>query len=274
MKKLEIFLTVFLALVFTAQAQQKHLTILHTNDTHSQIEPLVDKELLDKGTVGGALWRAALIEQERQKDSTLLLLDAGDFSQGTPYFNVFKGFAEVELMNRMGYDFSTLGNHEFDNGIPALIERLQLADFQVLCSNYRFKSKALAKLIKPFAIIERNGLKIGLFGLTTNLEGLTSSEVTNNIVYLDAVEAAKTMVDTLKKANCDLIICMTHIGYFPEKPTQTIWDTLLAEKVDGIDVIIGGHTHTKLEQPDVVNGTQIVQTRNKGVYIGKMTITY
>ena len=141
-----------------------------------------------------------------------MLLDAGDFFQGTPYFNIFKGVPEIELMNRMGYDFATLGNHEFDNGFQALTERLQRANFQILCANYRFKYKPLVALVKPYAIVERNGAKIGIFGLSPDLHGLATSTITDGIAFLDPVKIAKEMVEILQKENCDIIICLSHLS--------------------------------------------------------------
>lgn len=265
------FLAFFLfSLLISISGQEYQVTILHTNDTHSQIDPFQDKKL---GNIGGVLRRNEIIEQERLKDSNLLLLDAGDFFQGTPYFNIFKGEAEITLMNMMGYNVATLGNHEFDNGIKAMWEQLRKANFQIVCANYKFKFKPLRFLIKPYIILERNGAKIGIFGLSPDLRGLASPEVANNIIFNDPIETAKIMVAKLQEANCDLIICLSHLGFQPEKPTQVICDALLAEQVGGIDLIIGGHTHTSLSEPQVINGVRIVQAKNKGAYLGKIVIT-
>lgn len=269
-KGLFLFLILSMGLFFSLYAQKYQLTILHTNDTHSQIEPFNDKQL---GNVGGVLRRNEIIKQERFKDSTLLLIDAGDFSQGTPYFNVFKGFPEIELMNRMGYDIATLGNHEFDNGFEELTKRLKQANFQIVCANYKFKYKPLAALIKPYIIIERNGAKMGIFGLSPDLQGLASSAITEGILFQDPIKTAQEIVSILKTEQCDLIICVSHLGFKTEYPTQQVSDYLLAEEVGDIDFIIGGHTHTALTTPQIVNGVSIVQAKNKGTYIGKMVIS-
>jgi 5'-nucleotidase len=272
MKKVRfLFLILSIGLFFSLHAQKSQVTILHTNDTHSQIEPFNDKQL---GNVGGVLRRNEIIQQERLKDSTLLLIDAGDFSQGTPYFNVFKGFPEIELMNRMGYDVATLGNHEFDNGFKELVERLKQANFQIVCANYKFKYKPLVALVKPYTIIERNGVKVGIFGLSPDLQGLASPTIIDGIFFQDPIKTAKEMVAILKEEECDLIICVSHLGFKTEYPTQEVCDYSLAEAVGEIDLIIGGHTHTTLTTPQIVNGVRIVQAKNKGTYIGKMVISY
>ena len=266
-----LFLVIFCALqVIAASAQEKHfsLTILHTNDTHSQLEPCSYKQWTD---VGGVLRRSAFIDEVRATDSCVLLVDAGDFSQGTPYFNMFKGRAEVALMNILGYDASTLGNHEFDNGLDTLAARLKEAKFTVVCANYKFKSKALQKYVKPYTVIEKCGIRIGIFGLSPDVTGLVSASVTNGAYYQDPIKSARYAIKQLKKQKCDMIICLSHLGYFSEKPTQTICDKELAKQLgDDIDIIIGGHTHSLLEKADFVNGTPIVQTGCKGINIGKI----
>ncbi len=248
-------------------AQAKALTILHTNDTHSQIEPYTYKA---DTNVGGFLRREAFIREERAAHPDLLLLDAGDFSQGTPYFNFFKGYMEIRLMNAMHYDAVALGNHEFDNGSAALAKRLRKADFQTLCANYLFHNKKLAKTVKPFAVFSRGGLTIGVFGLTADLKGLVSPETAAELTYLDPITAAKQMADTLKRLNCNLIVCLSHLGI----GEGTVNDFTVAESVPGIDLIIGGHTHKFLAEPVVVNGTRIYQLANKGKCVGEIIIEY
>lgn len=269
MKKLLVLLFIW-SISFSIFAQEYRLTILHTNDTHSQVESFQDKQW---GNVGGALRRNELIQRERNLDSNLLLLDAGDYFQGTPYFNLFGGEVEIALMNMMGYDVVTLGNHEFDNGIKALWEKLKKANFQIVCANYRFRYKPMYSLIKPYVILERGGAKIGIFGLSPDLRGLSSPEITNQIIFLDPVETALKMVQILTEENCDLIICLSHLGYTSDKPTQEISDTQLAEQVSGIDLIIGGHTHTYLPEMQTINNVKIVQAKNKGTFVGKIIIS-
>lgn len=270
MKRTFFLILITITLVISGYSQDGVIAILHTNDTHSQIEPFEYKQI---GTVGGVLRRFELINQERALYPELLLLDAGDFSQGTPYFNFFKGYAEIELMNRMGYDAVTLGNHEFDNGVKALAKRLKKAKFAIVCANYTFHNRLLKREVKPYIILERAGFKIGIFGLTTDLTGLTSPETLELITYHNAIETAKKMVDILRnKKKCDLIICLSHLGFDSENPENPVCDTTLAKEVGGIDIIIGGHTHTFLSEPYIVNGVRILQVANKGKHIGVLIV--
>jgi 5'-nucleotidase len=273
MKKQLVFILIFVCFGAFFLKAQTDLTILHTNDTHSQIEPYCDSK---KRCLGGYIARYEAIIQERQRDSVLLLLDAGDFSQGTSYFNLFKGIPEIEMMNKMGYDAVSLGNHEFDNGVKALGKRLKKATFPVVCANYQFKDKRLAKIIKPYVIVEKNGKKIGIFGLLTDLYGyIANPQVFENVIYKDPVATAKEIVKQLKETeHCDFIICLSHIGYEQTELFQKVFDPDIARAVGDIDLIVGGHTHKLLEQPDVVNGVPIVQNKDKGTMIGKMVIYF
>lgn len=250
---------------------QNHIVVLHTNDTHSQIDPI---ETQTYGNIGGVLRRFQLVQETRQKEPHMLLLDAGDFFQGTPFFNFFKGSAEVELMNMMGYDVVTLGNHEFDNGTAELAKQLKKANFKVVCANYKFKNKKLRRIVKPYTVIQVNNVKVGIFGLTASLSGLVSPSTLQEITFLDPIASGKKVVELLRdKEKCDLIICLSHLGYTPVGD-NLISDQMLAEAIDGIDLIIGGHTHTYLEEPEIVNGTRIYQTGSKGTRIGKIKILY
>lgn len=270
----QYFSIIICALLMTfANAQEKHfsLTILHTNDTHSQLEPCNYKKWVD---VGGVLRRSALIDEVRATDSCMLLVDAGDFFQGTPYFNFFKGRAEIQLMNMMGYDAATLGNHEFDNGLDTLAARIREANFPIVCANYKFKNKALQKYVKPYTIVEKCGIRIGIFGLSPDVTGLVSAEVTKGAYYQDPLESARYAIKQLKKCKCDVIICLSHIGYQPEKPTQVICDVELARQLgNDVDLIIGGHTHNFLDKADVVNEVPIVQTGCKGINVGMIHLS-
>ena len=242
------------------------LVIMHTNDTHSQIDPYSYKNDID---VGGFLRREAVIREIRAQNPNTLLLDAGDFSQGTPYFNFFKGYVEVRLMNAAGYDAATLGNHEFDNGSAALAARLKTVDFPVVCANYQFSNKKLAKVIKPYVIIERAGMKIGIFGLGVDLNGYTAPQIAREVTYLDPVETARKMVSELKAKNCDLIVCLSHLGV--DKSTKDN-DYEIARLVPEIDVIVGGHSHEEINPPVVIGNTRVCQMTSRGKCFGVLTV--
>jgi 5'-nucleotidase len=226
------------------------------------------------GDVGGIVRRNTFIQETKNQYPNTIVVDAGDFSQGTPYYNLFKGFPEIELMNAMGYDVVALGNHEFDNGSKALVKRLKQANFSIVCANYQFKNKTLAKLVKPYAIITVKDTKIGFFGLLCNIKKLTMPVYYQEVTFLDPMASAIKIVDILKnKEQCDLIICLSHLGFTAEFE-EDITDRDIAENVSEIDFIIGGHTHLLLEDPFVVNHTKIVQTGKNGIYVGKIKIAY
>lgn len=263
----KLYLTCFVFCVFSvACAFGQSLVIMHTNDTHSQIDPYTYKGDVN---VGGFLRREAAIRELRAQYPNTLLLDAGDFSQGTPYFNFFKGYVEVKLMNKMGYDAATLGNHEFDNGCRALAKRLKKAKFPIVCANYQFSDKKLAKIVKPYTIIYRDSLKIGIFGLAVNLNSYVAPQIAREVTYLDPVSCAKKMVEELKSQNCDLIICLSHIGVDTAKADN---DYEVARQVPDIDVIIGGHSHEEMPQPKIVGKTRICQMTNRGKCFGVMKV--
>ena len=257
-------------LVLSQVSAQTPIVILHTNDTHSQIEPLQDK---DGSMVGGIYGRAAIIDQVRQENKNVLLVDAGDFCQGTPYFNYFKGATEVKFMNLLGYQAATLGNHEFDNGSKMLAKQLSKAKFPIVCANYLFFNKKLNNIVKKYVVIEMNGKRIGIFGLLTDIKSLTSPKNYKEIKYLNAIDVADCMVKELRETEkCDLIICLSHLGL--DRGTEDNPDDLiLASQVKGIDVIVGGHTHSILKEPEIVNGTYILQTGKKGLRIGVLQLT-
>jgi len=222
--------------------------------------------------VGGVVRRHTFIQETRKEFPNTIVVDAGDFSQGTPYFNLFKGFQEIELMNKMGYDVVALGNHEFDNGSKALAKRLKQADFKIVCANYQFKNKQLAKLVKPYTIINSGGKKIGVFGLLCDMKRVIMPNYYQETTFIDPVAAAQKMVELLKnKEHCDLIICLSHLGISAEMEGD-ITDRDIAEKVGGIDFIIGGHTHTLTKEPVIVNDTKIVQAKRNGAYVGRLVI--
>lgn len=271
MKNVITLITLFTALLIinTLGFAQSSIVILHTNDTHSQIDPFMSKS---SGEVGGVLRRYNYINDVRSKNPHVLLLDAGDFSQGTPFYNFFKGETEITLMNMMGYDVVTLGNHEFDNGSAMLAKQLKKADFKVVCANYNFKNKKLRKIVKPYTIITYDSVKIGIFGLTTDLKGLVSPQTEKELTFLDPVVTAKKIVQILKeKEHCDIIICLSHLG-LDQIRKNDVSDKMLAEQVVGIDFIIGGHSHDYLETPLIINNIQIFQTGAKGAFIGKIEL--
>ncbi|MCL2289693.1 MAG: metallophosphatase [Bacteroidetes bacterium] len=248
---------------------QTAIVILHTNDTHSHLESYNDPNF---GNVGGVVRRHTFIQEMRRQYPNTIIVDAGDFSQGTPYFNLFKGFPEIELMNKMGYDVVVLGNHEFDNGSKALAKRLKKANFKIICANYQFKNKKLARLVKPYTIINVDGKKIGFFGLLRDMQQVIMPNHYQEVTFLDPIAAAQKMVDILKnKEQCDLIICLSHLGFRAEYEGD-IADKDIAEKVPGIDFIIGGHSHLLLEEPVVVGDTKILQVWKNGAFVGKLMI--
>jgi 5'-nucleotidase len=271
MKKTHAFFTLCLiwALVAFQVSAQTPMVILHTNDTHSQIEPLQDK---DGSMVGGIYGRAAIIDQVRQENKNVLLVDAGDFCQGTPYFNYFKGATEIKFMNLLGYQAAALGNHEFDNGSKMLAKQLAKAKFPIVCANYLFFNKKLKNIVKKYVIIEMDGKRIGIFGLLTDIKALTSPQNYKDIKYLNAIDVADCMVKELRETEkCDYVICLSHLG-LDSGTEENPDDLMLAGQVKGIDVIVGGHTHTVLKEPKIVNGTYILQTGKKGMRIGQLTI--
>ncbi len=254
------------SLLWTAFGQSQPLVIMHTNDTHSQIDPYSYK---NDRNMGGALRREAAIREVRAQYANTLLLDAGDFSQGTPYFNFFQGYVEVRLMNAMGYDAATLGNHEFDKGCSALAARLKTAKFPIVCANYLFSNKKLAKVVKPYTIIVRDGHRIGIFGLGVNLDGYITPKTVQEVTYLDPVETARKMVAELKAKDCDMIICLSHLGVDTMIKDN---DFEIARQVPEIDVIIGGHSHEEINPPVVVGNTRVCQMTNRGKCFGVLTI--
>ena len=261
-----LYFVLFLFVSCTPKAD--HLTILHTNDTHSQIEPKANDQ-------GGYARRMGLIARERQNDPELLLLDAGDFCQGTPYFNFYHGRIEIDAMNRMGYDAATLGNHEFDNGLDTLAVVLQNAHFPVLNANYDFTGTPLEKIVKPYTIIRRAGLKIGIFGLGCDPKGLIADKNFLPAVYKHPYPVAQQMADLLRAKHCDVVICLSHLGTYC-KPGDGVCDADMAKQTRGIDVIIGGHTHKMYDNLRVANldgdSIPLCQMGKSGVYLGRIML--
>lgn len=230
----------------------KHLTVLHTNDVHSYIDPFPPTHPKSPN-MGGVARRANLIESIRLENPNVLLLDAGDIFQGTPYFNFYGGELEFKLMSMLGYDAATMGNHDFDNGLEGFYSQLPHARFDFISSNYDFKNTILDGHVKPYRIFEKGGIKVGVFGLGIALEGLVDKKHFRETVYLNPVGITQDMVKTLKdEKKCDLVICLSHLGYQYKDDQQRICDLKLASLTSGIDLIIGGHTHTFLDKPTVV----------------------
>lgn len=228
-----------------ARGQMTKLTILHTNDVHSHVEPFPQDHKAYPGQ-GGVQNRFNLIQKIRKENPNTLLFDCGDIFQGTPYFNEFGGELELKLMSQMGYDAATMGNHDFDNGMEGFLEVLPNARFPFICSNYDFSETILKNKTVPYKVFEKSGIKIGVFGLGIKLNGLVDKKLYGKTIYEDPIKKAEEMVAILReKLACDLVICLSHLGFsYQEKKVS---DSTLAASTSGIDLILGGHTHTFLE---------------------------
>ena len=234
----------------------KHLTILHTNDVHSYIDPF-PPNYPKNPNMGGVARRAALIETIRKENPNLLLLDAGDIFQGTPYFNYYGGELEFKLMSMMKYDLATIGNHDFDNSIDGLYNQLPNATFEFVNANYDFKNTILNGYVKPYKIFHKDGIKVGVFGIGIELEGLVDKKNYKETVYHEPVSISQDMARILKHdKKCDLVICLSHIGYQYKNEPDKICDVKLATLTKDIDLIIGGHTHTFLDKPTVLKNLE------------------
>ncbi len=255
--------------------KHKQLVILHTNDTHSTIFPVKqnidDKEIAGRG---GYLRRVNMLKEQRQQHPDLLLFDSGDFSQGSGYYTLFKGEVEVGLMNQMGYDAVTIGNHEFDFGLDNLARIFRMANFPIVCSNYDCKGTVLEGLVKPYITLKRNGVKIGVFALSPALKGLVFDGNCQGITYLDPAETAQKYINLLRKQEkCDVVICISHLGWKESEYT----DEMLLKGIEGCDLVLGGHTHTYMKQleyaPDKTGKLIPVDQNGKhGAFIGKLLL--
>ncbi|MDP2889906.1 MAG: metallophosphatase [Bacteroidota bacterium] len=242
-----------------ASGELVKLTVMHTNDMHYHIDPFDDSHA-EYGGRGGMVRLASLVSKCRAENPNLLLLDAGDMFQGTPYFNYFKGDLILKLMSQIGYDAGTIGNHEFDNGLPDILSALRFAKFPMVSSNYDFSDTILADSVKPWHILEKGGIKIGIYGLGIELDGLVGKLNYGNTQYLAPLATALKMERLLKKDHkCDLVICLSHLGY--SYANRKISDVSLAPQTKYTDLIIGGHSHTFLDKPTVLEnakGNQIL----------------
>lgn len=222
------------------------ISILHTNDVHSHIEPFSADHKMYAGR-GGVQNRFNLIQEVRKENKNTLLFDCGDIFQGTPYFNKYGGELELKLMSKMGYDASTLGNHDFDNGMNGFLAVKKHAKFPFICSNYDFNDTILKNKTLPFKIFNKGGIKVGVFGLGIQLDGLVDKKLYGNTIYLDPIKKANEYSRILRKTyQCDLVICLSHLGYSYDE--NKVSDSILAIKTSGIDLILGGHTHTFLKK--------------------------
>ncbi len=234
----------------------KHITILHTNDVHSHIEPFPANHRKNPNQ-GGVARRATAIAQIRKENPNTLLLDAGDIFQGTPYFNFYGGELEFKLMSMLKYDAATIGNHDFDNGINGLLAQLPHASFPFICSNYDFTNTVMNGHTIPYKIFEKDGIKIGIYGVGIQLKGLVDPRLYKETKYLPPIDVAQDMERLLKEEKgCDLVICLSHIGYNYKKNPDKICDLKLAKATRYTDLIIGGHTHTFLKKPTVVKNAK------------------
>ena len=276
MRRLHLIIIVALLTAGTAGAKKhKQLVVLHTNDTHSCILPL-KQELTDTALAGrgGYLRRVNMIKEERQKHPDLLLIDSGDFSQGSSYYTMFKGDVEIGLMNQMGYDAATIGNHEFDFGLGNMARLFRMANFPIVCSNYDFTGSELEGIVKPYIVLRRQGLRIGIFAVAPKLQGLVSAKNYEPLVYLDPAETAQKMVDQLRQQEkCDLVICISHLGW----EVSDYPDERMIEKTSGIDLVLGGHTHTYFDQLKYANNRDgrpvpVDQNGKHGAFVGKLVL--
>ncbi|OFY41750.1 MAG: hypothetical protein A2X18_10525 [Bacteroidetes bacterium GWF2_40_14] len=271
----KLFLTLLLGSLSVAGYPQD-LVILHTNDTHSNIETITSGR---NAGYGGFQRVANYFDKVRHENNNVLVLDAGDYNQGTPYFTLFKGVTEVMLYNAMGYDAVCLGNHEFDNGQQQLADRLKKANYPTLCANFDFSKSPLKDIVKPWIIINKGGRKIGIIGVLLDLKGYVSESGRADIIYKNPIKIANKIASQLKRVEkCDLVIVLSHLGYDGgdrENPS----DTELAKYSKNIDIIIGGHSHTFLEKPVLIKnragkGVIVNQMGTANVYVGRLDITF
>jgi 5'-nucleotidase len=267
-------LEAFITPAFTPGKGETLITILHTNDQHSQIDPLPPND--SKAGKGGVARRATLVKRIRKENPNTLLLDAGDAFQGTPYFNLYRGEVEFKAMSAVGYDAMTLGNHDFDNGVEALADAMKFATFDFVSTNYDVRGTALEKRVKPYLVKTLGGVKIGILGFGIKLEGLNPPETFKGVKYLDPAQMARDGVKLLREQEkCQMVVAASHMGYYPQPKEKDFGELQLAEQVDGIDFIAGGHTHTFMEKPVVAKQpgggeTVIFQVGKSGIYLGRV----
>jgi len=251
------------------------ITILHTNDTHSQIDPVSESDKTWGGK-GGVARRATLVKRIRKENANTLMVDAGDVFQGTPYFNFYKGEVEYKSMSLIGYDVVTLGNHDFDNGVNALAAAMKFANFEFVSTNYDVRSTVLEARVKPYAVRTLGGVRVGLFGLGISPDNLITPQNFQGVKYMDPVQMARGVVRLLREQEkCQLVVGMSHLGYYANPRNNEIGDTQVAAQVNGIDFIASGHTHTFMEKPVLQKNpegkdTIIFQVGKSGIYVGRI----
>ncbi len=251
------------------------ITILHTNDTHSQIDPVSDSDKTWGGR-GGVARRATLVKRIRKENPNTLMVDAGDVFQGTPYFNFYKGEVEYKSMSLIGYDVVTLGNHDFDNGVNALAAAMKFANFEFVSTNYDVRGTVLEARVKPYAVRTLGGVRIGLFGLGISPDNLITPQNFQGVRYMDPVQMARGVVRLLREQEkCQLVVGMSHLGYYANPKNNEIGDSQVAAQVSGIDFIASGHTHTFMEKPVLQKNpegkdTIIFQVGKSGIYVGRI----
>ena len=254
------------------------ITILHTNDTHSQIDPLPAND--KNAGRGGVARRATIVKKIRQQNPNTLLIDAGDVCQGTPYFNFFKGEVEYKAMSAIGYDVGTLGNHEFDNGVDSLVAALKFANFDIVSANYDVKGTKLEQIVKRYVVKTVGGVRIGLFGLGISPVALIDPNNFKGVTYIDPVVTARDVVKQLREVEkCSLVVCLSHLGYFANPRPGSISDGPLAAQVDGIDFIASGHSHLFMQEPVMQKQpcgaqTMIFQVGKSGINLGRVDFTF
>ena len=269
-----------LSFISAKKDDEIRLTILSTNDVHSRIDPFPANDKRNAGMAGFAR-RAEMVKEIREQEENVLLFDAGDIFQGTPYFNMYGGELEFKLMSEMGYDAATMGNHDFDNGLEGFKKQLPNAKFPFICSNYDFSNTILDGYTKPYHIIEKENLKIGIIGVGVEMDGLISKKNYGEAVYLDPIQKANEYAKMLKEQECDFIICISHLGhsYKQHNKTKKVSDIILAVNSKNIDYIIGGHTHTFLEQPVEVSNLDnqkvlVSQAGWGGILLGRLDVVF
>ena len=279
MKKSLLLLIALVLLAPSLEARHpvKELFVLHTSDTHSRIEPVPDASSAPDAGKGGVVRRASFVAQFRAEHPDALLFDCGDISQGTPYYNLFQGELEVRMMNHMKYDAMAIGNHEFDFGLENMARLFRLADFPVVCANYDVRDTPLEGLVKPYVVLTRGGVRIGVFGLSPRMEGLVQADKCQGIVYRDPIPVAREMVRLLRKEEkCDVVICLSHLGLYGSGLGDA-GDEVLAAQTEGIDLILGGHSHTYLERPSFYENASgqevpVMHVGKNGAYVGKIKL--
>ena len=250
---------------------------MQTSDTHSRIEPVSPQAADRNAGLGGVVRRVSFVKQVREGYPGALLFDCGDISQGTPYYNMFQGELEVKMMNLMKYDAMTIGNHEFDFGLENMARLFRLADFPVVCANYEVAGTPLEGLVKPYVVLEREGVRIGVFGLSTRLEGLVQADKCAGVVYRDPIPVAREVVKQLRgEEHCDVVICLSHLGLYGSGLGDA-GDEVLAAQTEGIDLILGGHSHTYMERPAFYENADkkevpVMHTGKNGAYVGMLKL--